>query len=187
LLAWHRRRVALFLVVRSFVPFLIAACLYTSCQCGLAAARQGAARRLVDTERRTRIPGLPAATTNAGIAIGAALGGSRCSSTAGRPTSPRSLWTPVSFLASAGLLPGWPRCRGAAGAGGPALAALRDRPYDAGRVPQHIMFAVHPELLSPILPLWIVSTRTRPRWTVAARWCLNTVAVVLFHVRVARR
>jgi len=47
--------VALFLVVRSLVPFLIAACLYTSCQCGLGAARQALLAGLVEAGQRTRV------------------------------------------------------------------------------------------------------------------------------------
>jgi len=42
-------------------------------------------------------------------------------------------------------------------------------------------------MLSLILPLWIVEHTHAPRWTVAALLVLNTVAVVLFQVRVARR
>lgn len=42
-------------------------------------------------------------------------------------------------------------------------------------------------MLSLILPLWIVEHTHAPRWMVAALLVLNTIAVVLFQVRVARR
>jgi MFS family permease len=44
-----------FLLVRDFVPFVLAACLYASCQSGLAAARQALLAGLVGPAERTRI------------------------------------------------------------------------------------------------------------------------------------
>ncbi|WP_279579723.1 MFS transporter [Fodinicola feengrottensis] len=57
--------VASFLLVRSFVPFLIAACLYASCQCGLGAARQALLAGLVDKEKRTEVRAYLQSTVNA--------------------------------------------------------------------------------------------------------------------------
>src|SRR5437899_10259069 len=96
--------VALFLVVRSFVPFLIAACLYTSCQCGLSAARQALLASLVNAEQRTRIRAYLQATTNAGIAIGAALGGVALQYDSRPAYLAAFTLDAVSFLASAGVL-----------------------------------------------------------------------------------
>jgi MFS family permease len=179
--------VALFLVVRSFVPFLIAACLYTSCQCGLAAARQALLAGLVDSEQRTRIRAYLQATTNAGIAIGAALGGVALQFDSRPAYLAAFALDALSFLASAGLLlrlPPVPRVPPVRGE--PALAVLRDRPYALIAFLNMIMLLYMP-MLSLILPLWIVRHTHAPRWTVAALLVLNTVAVVLFQVKVARR
>jgi MFS family permease len=179
--------VALFLVVRSFVPFLIAACLYTSCQCGLGAARQALLAALVEPEKRTETRAYLQATTNAGIAIGAALGAVALQF----DTKPAYLAAfaldAASFLASAAVLlrvpsvPGRPRVTGE-----PALAVLRDRPYALISLLNMVMLLYMP-MLSLILPLWIVRWTAAPRWMVGALMVLNTVGVVLFQVRVARR
>ncbi|RSM78715.1 MFS transporter, partial [Kibdelosporangium aridum] len=67
--------ISAFLFVRSFLPFLIAVCLYTSCQCGLTGARQALLAGLVAPELRTKTRAVIQAAINAGIAIGAGLGG----------------------------------------------------------------------------------------------------------------
>jgi MFS family permease len=71
-------------------------------------------------------------------------------------------------------------------AGEPALAVLRDRPYALVALLNTVMLLYMP-LLSLVVPLWIVQRTGAPRWTVAALLVLNTVGVVLFQVRVARR
>jgi hypothetical protein len=43
-----------FLFARSFAAFLLSVCLYTCCQCGLAAVRQALLAGLVEPERRTK-------------------------------------------------------------------------------------------------------------------------------------
>src|SRR5438067_2329107 len=93
----------------------------------------------------------------------------------------------VSFLASAGVLLRLPSVPGVDHVQGePALAVLRDRPYALVSFLNMIMLLYMP-MLSLILPLWIVQHTHAPRWMVAALLVLNTVAVVLFQVRVARR
>jgi MFS family permease len=179
--------VALFLVVRSNVAFLIAACLYTSCQCGLGAARQALLAALVEPENRTETRAYLQATTNAGIAIGAAIGAVALQ----LDTKPAYLAAfaldAASFLASAAVLlkvpsvPGRPRVTGE-----PALAVLRDRPYALISFLNMIMLLYMP-MLSLILPLWIVRWTAAPRWMVGALMVLNTVGVVLFQVKVAHR
>ncbi|MCC5576217.1 MFS transporter [Microtetraspora sp. AC03309] len=74
----------------------------------------------------------------------------------------------------------------AVAAGGPRFAVLRDRPYALVAFLNMIMLLYMP-LLSLVLPLWIVSHTAAPHWTVSALLVVNTVSVVLFQVRVARR
>src|SRR5439155_12845882 len=63
------------LVVRSFPLFVLAAVLYACCQCGLAAARSALLAGLIEPERRTATRAYLQSAVNAGLAIGAALGG----------------------------------------------------------------------------------------------------------------
>jgi MFS family permease len=179
--------VSSFLVVRSFVPFLIAAILYTSCQCGMVAARQALLAALVDAASRTQVRAYLQATTNAGIAIGAALGGVALQFDTRAAYLAAFALDAASFLASALVLlrlpsvPGSPRMHGE-----PALAVLRDRPYALVSAINMIMLLYMP-MLSLILPLWIVEHTAAPRWMVSTLLVVNTVSVVLFQVRVAKR
>nr|WP_269139087.1 MFS transporter [Streptomyces actinomycinicus] len=61
--------------MRSLPTFAVAAVLYASCQCGLTAARQALLAGLVERARRTQVRAVLQSTTNAGLAVGAALGG----------------------------------------------------------------------------------------------------------------
>ncbi|MER6984209.1 MFS transporter, partial [Streptomyces carpinensis] len=67
--------VAAFLVVHGFVPFVAAACAYAAAQSGLAAARQALLAGLVTPARLTGLLAHLQSTLNAGLAVGAGLGG----------------------------------------------------------------------------------------------------------------
>ncbi|MFI1761776.1 MFS transporter [Streptomyces sp. NPDC020800] len=64
-----------FLLVRGFVPFVLAACAYACAQSGLAAARQALLAGLVPPGERTGMLARLQSTLNGGLAIGAAAGG----------------------------------------------------------------------------------------------------------------
>ncbi|WP_018681610.1 MFS transporter [Actinokineospora enzanensis] len=180
--------VAAFGSARSFPAFLIAACAYTICQCGLVAARQALLAGVVDAAGRTTARAYLQSTANAGIAIGAAVGGVALQfDTEAAYLSAFGL-DALTFLGAALVLrrlpsvPGVPRVRD----GEPALGVLRDRPYAVITVLNAVMMLYMP-LLSVVLPLWVVEHTTAPRWMVAGLMVINTVAVVLFQVAVAHR
>jgi MFS family permease len=167
--------------------FLAAVLLYTVSQCGLAAARQALLAGLVAPADRTRVRAQLQATANAGLAIGAAFGGAALYFDT--PTAYLLVLglDAVSLLAAAvllGRLPAVPRVLKVAGE--PALAVLRDRPY-AVIAGLNAVLLLYMPLLSIVIPLWIVNRTEAPRWSAAALLILNTVSVVLFQVRVARR
>ncbi|MDP9847472.1 MFS transporter [Streptosporangium lutulentum] len=177
-----------FLFVRSFVPFVVVACLYASCQCGLAAVRQALLAELVDRARRTEIRSYLQATVNAGLAIGAALGGAALSADTEEAYLAVLAMDAVSFLLSALVLLRLPAVppSPATAPGEPAPAVLRDRPYALVSLLNMITLLNMP-LLSLVIPLWIVQRTEAPAWTVSALMVLNTLGVVFFQVRVARR
>ncbi|MEU8527109.1 MULTISPECIES: MFS transporter [Streptomyces] len=179
--------VASFLVVRSFPLFVVAAVLYASCQCGLTAARQALLAGLVEQDRRTEVRAFLQSTTNAGLAVGAALGGLALQSGTREAYLAIFVMDAVSFLAAAAVLSRLPVVRPAqAKPGEPRLAVLRDRPYAVVTVINAVMLLYMP-LISLVIPLWIVQQTQAPTWTVSALLVLNTLTVVLFQVRVARR
>ncbi|WP_067170135.1 MFS transporter [Microtetraspora niveoalba] len=181
-----------FLFVGSSWAFAVAACLYASCQCGLAAARQALLAGLVEPERRTEVRAYLQSAVNGGLAVGAALGG-----VALRLDDPGAYTAVFAMDAAAFLvaalvlrrLPAVPVSAPAARDGGPRrgemLAVLRDRPYALVTFLNMVMLLYMP-LLSLVLPLWIVGRTAAPHWTVSALMVVNTASVVLFQVRIAR-
>ena len=179
--------VASFLVVRDFVPFVVAACAYASAQSGLAAARQALLAGLVPAGERTGLLAHLQATLNAGLAAGAGLGGLALH--AGTQAAYLGVFAldAVSFLVCAGLLRGCPRWRPApvVREGRRDAGVLRDRPYALLTLLNTVLLLRMP-LLSLGLPLWIAERTDAPAWLVSALFVLNTGAVMVFQVRMAR-
>jgi MFS family permease len=177
-----------FLFVRSNVAFVAVASLYGASQCGLTAARQALLAGLVTPADRTRVRAVLQSAINGGIAIGAAGGGLALQ------LGTQAAYLTVFALDAASLvvsalvlrrLPAVaPAPRGAAGE--PALAVLRDRPY-AVIAGLNTVLQLHIPLITLGIPLWIVQRTHAPSWTVAALLAVNTLSVVVFQVRVARR
>lgn len=178
----------LFLFVRSFVPFVLVASLYGASQCGLTAARQALLAGLVEAAERTKVRAVLAAAINGGIAIGAALGGLALQLDTEAGYLAVLALDAVSFVVSALVLLRLPVVaptpRGPKGQ--PALAVLRDRPYAVVSV-LNMVLQLHIPMITLAIPLWIVSRTDAPGWTVSALLVLNTLSIVLFQVRVARR
>nr|WP_281291350.1 MFS transporter [Streptomyces montanus] len=185
--------VASFLVVRGFVPFVLAACAYAAAQSGLAAARQALLAGLVSPKERTGLLAHLQSTLNAGLAVGAGLGGLALHA----GTRAAYLWVfaldAVGFLLCAVVLL---RLPSVTPAGSPAespagvdrghgLGVLRDRPYALVTLLNTVLLLRMP-LLSLGVPLWIAERTEAPAWMVSALFLLNTGAVMVFQVRMAR-
>ncbi|GHJ53791.1 MFS transporter [Nonomuraea sp. TT08I-71] len=181
--------VAAFLLVRGAAWFVLVACLYAACQTALAAVRQALLARLVEPDRRTGVRARLQSVANAGLGLGAALGGlALWGHTAGAYRSVLLL-DAAAFLTTAVLLRRLPAGSGPAvrpAAGGGRLAVLRDRRYALLTVLNAVLMLYLP-LLSLVLPLWVARRTAAPAWVAAALLVINTVAVMLAQVRVARR
>jgi MFS family permease len=179
---------AAFLLVGSSLGLFIAvACLFASGQSGLSAARQALLAALVDPAQRTAVRAHLQSVTNAGLALGSALGGVAL-----------YIGTSAAYFTVFGLaavtyglsalvllrLPSVPPVPSVHGE--PRLAVLRDRPYVVVSV-LHMILLLQLPMLSIAVPLWIVLRTESPGWMVSALLVLNMVAVALFQVRVARR
>ncbi|MFG2874921.1 MFS transporter [Streptomyces sp. NPDC048337] len=176
-----------FLLIRSFWGFLFAVLVYATAQCGLAASRQALLAGLVPPERRTGVLAHLQSMLNGGLALGAALGGLALAADTERAYLAVFVLDAVSFLVCAAVLlrlPAVPPVEGRE-AGEPRLAVLRDRPYALVTLLNAILLLRMP-LLSLAVPLWIVQRTQAPGWLVSALFVLNTVAVMLFQVRMAR-
>ncbi|MGR4878541.1 MFS transporter [Streptomyces sp. LARHCF249] len=176
-----------FLAIRSFWAFLIAAVVYATAQCGLAASRQALLAGLVPPEQRTGVLAHLQSMLNGGLALGAALGGLALGADTERAYLAVFVLDGVGFLVCAAVLlrlPAVARVTGRA-AGEPRLAVLRDRPYALVTLLNAVLLLRMP-LLSLAIPLWIAERTHAPGWLVSALFVLNTVAVMLFQVRMAR-
>ncbi|MEU7426300.1 MFS transporter [Streptomyces sp. NPDC040750] len=183
--------IASLLFVRSYPAFLAAVCLYTCCQCGLAAARQALLAALVEPARRTETRAYLQSTVNAGLALGAALGGIALEiDSEGSYLAALAMDALTFVLASAVLwrlpVPNTGQTRSEDRPAGSGLTVLRDRRYALVSLLNMVMLLYMP-LLSVVLPLWIVERTEAPGWTVSALLVLNTLTVVFFQVRMASR
>ncbi|WP_406862028.1 MFS transporter [Streptomyces sp. HUAS MG47] len=183
--------VAAFLFIRSYGLFLVAAAAYATAQCGLAAARQALLAGLVDKEERTGVMARLQSTLNAGLAVGAGLGGLALHLGSREAFLAVFALDVAAFLICALVLSGLPKVPAAEPAAepgdeaAPRFAVLRDRPYALVSLLNAVLLLRLP-LLSLALPLWVSARTEAPGWTVSALFVLNTAAVMLFQVRVAR-
>lgn len=178
--------VASFLVIRSYGAFLLAVTAYATAQCGLAAARQALLAGFVAPGQRTGVLAHLQSVLNAGLALGAALGGIALGAGTERAYLAALALDAVSFLVCAALLLSLPAVAPVPqrAAGEPRLAVLRDRPYALVTLLNAVLLLRMP-LLSLGIPLWIVERTSAPGWLASALFVLNTSAVMLFQVRMA--
>jgi MFS family permease len=180
--------VAAFLFVRGFVPFVVAACVYAAAQSGLGAARQTLLAGLVSAGERTGLLAHLQSAFNAGLAVGAGLGGLALQ--AGTRAAYLGVFAldVASFVVCAAVLLRLPSVGPTPRAGTQrrhSRAVVRDRRYVAVTLLNTVLLLRMP-LLSLALPLWIAERTEAPAWLVSALFVLNTGAVMLFQVRMAR-
>ncbi|MEV4597186.1 MFS transporter [Amycolatopsis sp. NPDC049253] len=176
-----------FLVAGSAWSFTIAACCYATGQCGVSAVRQALLAAVAEPHQRTRIRAHLQSAGNAGLAVGAGLGGLALLADTSEAYVAAFSLDAAAFVVSAVLLRLMPAVAPVPHPKGkPALAVLRDRPYALVTLLNAILLLRMP-LLSVAIPLWIVSRTAAPEWTVSALFVLNTIVVVLGQVRVATR
>ena len=92
----------------------------------------------------------------------------------------------VGFAVAGGLLSRVPSVRAVTESRGRMLAVLADRPYAVLSFLNMVMQLRIP-IMSIALPLWIVERTAASAWVLSAVLVLNTVAVMLWQVRVSRR
>ncbi|MFD9880538.1 MFS transporter [Streptomyces alboflavus] len=177
--------VASFLVVRDFVPFVAAALVYATAQSGLSAARQALLAGLVTKEERTGLLAHLQSTLNAGLAVGAGLGGVALHQ--GSEAAYLSVFAldAAGFVVCAAVLWRLPAVAPTAAVAGERLSVLRDRPYALVTFLNTVLLMRMP-LLSLGIPLWLTERTDAPAWLVSALFVLNTLGVMAFQVRTAR-
>lgn len=176
-----------YLFIRSFPLFVLAATLYAIGQRSGSAAQQALLAGVVPKEQITTVRAFLQAGLNAGLAIGAALGGVVLFFDTREAYLTAFALNSGGFLVAALVLLRVPTVAPtpASSKGEKSQSVFRDRPYVAVSL-LNLILVLYGPLIDVALPLWIVRHTEAPKWVVSAMFVLNTVAIAIFQVRVAR-
>jgi MFS family permease len=168
--------------------FLVVICAYGVCQSGLTAARQALLARLIEPARRTLVRARLQARVNGGLALGSVVGAVALALDTREAYLAVLALDAVAFGVAAVLLSRLPAgvAPAPAAEAGRVTAVLRDRPYAALTLLNAVMLLYMP-LLTLVVPLWIADATAAPTWLAAVVLTVNTLGVMLFQVRLARR
>ncbi|MFF2922611.1 MFS transporter [Streptomyces celluloflavus] len=174
-------------LVGDFTGFLVATGLVMGCHSASEAARGALIAAAVGAAERVRARAYLHAVTNAGLAVGTALGGVALHRDT-RPVYAALLLVSGALLVFSGLaclrLPPAPRIGRPPGAR--PWDVLRDRRF-ALFTALNTVLVTNDSLITVVLPLWIARRTQAPLTTYSAILLLNTVVVVCFQVRAGRR
>ncbi|MFE6691756.1 MFS transporter [Streptomyces sp. NPDC057743] len=179
--------VACYPLVGGFTGFLVAAGLVMGCHSASEAARGALIASAVGAAERVPARAYLHAVTNAGLAVGTALGGVALHRDT-RPVYDTLLLVSGALLVFSGLaclrLP--PAARTGRPAGARPWDVLRDRRFALFTVLNTVL-VTNDSLITVVLPLWIAQRTHAPIAIYSAILLLNTVVVVCFQVRAGRR
>ncbi len=176
---------ALYALATTYTWFFIVAMLLAVSDQGGRAARNTLMARVGGPDGRVRIRAYTRAIVNLGIGVGSLLGGVALA--VDNPLFYRGLivLNACSTLASALMMRRLPEIPVVRAAIKPRRTeALRDHTYVVLTV-LNMVLSMHFMLLELIVPLWIVNHTTAPRWVAAGTYLVNTMACVLFQVRMS--
>ncbi|MEU6084099.1 MFS transporter [Streptomyces sp. NPDC047108] len=176
-----------YLFVRSFPLFVLSASLYAVGQRSGSAAQQALLAGVVPKEQLTRVRAFLQASYNAGLSVGAALGGLVLLFDAREAYLAAFALNSAGFVVAALVLWRVPAVASTpvAAKGEKTQTVFKDRPYVAASL-LNLVLVLHVPLIDVALPLWIVGHTEAPAWVLSVMFVLNTLAVVVFQVRVAR-
>ncbi|MGV9563456.1 MFS transporter [Streptomyces sp. NPDC003480] len=182
-----------YLLTHQVLVFFAAACVFTTCTEGTHSARSALIGRTFPAAQVTRVRAILISASNAGLALGAALGALVIAS--GTPDAYRIGFAAdaATFFVSAALLVNVPSPKApapqVADAGevsaGSLLGVFRDRGYVVLGV-LNMLMTLHIPLTDVALPLWVVQQTKAPVWSIAVLFLVNTTLVVLFQYRMSR-
>lgn len=181
-----------FVAAPNIIVFGVASIFLAVCTQGTQSARAAVIGRTFDAAIVTRVRAVLTATSNAGLALGAVVGGLALQASSVEVFRAVFLLDALTFVLSAALVfaagsgaaPDRP-IRGEGGSLRSMLGVFRDGPYVALGL-ANATLSLHITLIDVALPLWIVRDTEAPAWTVALVFVINTALVVLLQYRVAR-
>ena len=176
----------LYALATTYAWFFVVAMLLAVTDQGGRAARNVLLARVGGPEGKVRIRAYIRAITNLGIAVGSLVGGIALAVDSAWFYRALIVVNAASTLLSAILMRGLPDIPPVHGPQRPRRTeALRDHTYVTLSV-LNMVLSMHFLLLELIVPLWIANHTTAPRWVAAGTYLVNTIACVLFQVRMSR-
>jgi MFS family permease len=172
-------------VVRGPVAYLAVITAYAVAQSALGGARQALLAVTVPPEQRVAVRARLAVAVNAGMGIGAALGGLALLADTASAYRVVLLADAATFVAGALLLARLPRPAAVTTRPVRLRGVLRDRRYVAAAALTAVLYLYMP-VLTVGLPLWLAARTAAPAWTVALLFVVNTAGVLALQVRAAR-
>ncbi|WP_232838984.1 MFS transporter [Streptomyces triticisoli] len=177
--------------VGNLATFILVACVSALSAQGARTA-QGVLIATIGGQQRVRYRSQLTALSNAAVAIGSALAGLVMNANSRFVIVMALLANAISFAAAAGIqlfaalsaTDHGPTATKAGLASAPR-SVLRDFPYVALTV-IHGVLSISLQVISLGLPLWIYKTGIGPAWLASVILTMNTLAIVLFQVRISR-
>lgn len=175
-----------YLFANTFTSFVIIATLISFLDRGGAAGRTVMISRVGGPDGRVRIRAYLRAVTNVGIGLGSFIAGFALVVDEAWAYQAIIIVNAVTTFAKTYAnwkMPNFPPLPGAKHE--KATRALRDKAFVSLTL-ANAALAIHYHMLDLAVPLWVASHTTAPTWVVAAAFLLNTIACVLFQVRMAK-
>ncbi|MGL5857768.1 MAG: MFS transporter [Angustibacter sp.] len=186
--------VGIFVITPNLTVFIVAAGIFAICTQGTNSARSALIARTFPADVVTRVRALLIAIANAGLAVGALLGGLVIAADSGPAYRIAFAADALTFLIAALLLLLVPMTRRTNGAGRPgdvkgSQHRVRDVFTDRGYVAvgvANMLLCLHIPLIDVAIPLWVVLRTEAPEWIIAGVFVVNTLLVVSLQYRMAR-
>ena len=173
--------------VRSFPVYVVIAVVTAVADSGQRGAKGALIAGVSPADQRVRTRAILRVATNVGMAVGMGVAGIVLAVDRREIYVIALLANAATYLITAGLVRfGMPDVERVTAATGPsALAALRDRPFLAFVALDGVL-SMHAAMAQVAIPLWVATATDAPRWLISVLLVINSVAVILLQLRVAR-
>ena len=176
----------LYALATTYAWFFVVAMVLAISDQGGRAARNTLIARVGGAHNKVRIRAYLRSITNLGIAVGTLFGGLALAVDSAMFYRALIMVNAASTLLSALLLRRLPDIPVLRAAERPRRTeAMRDHTYVVLTI-VNMLISMHFMLLELIVPLWIAHHTTAPRWVAAGTYLVNTIACVLFQVRMSK-
>lgn len=177
--------VAAYLLIDSYLLFLLIIGAYQTCERAASAVRGGLIARAVPANEQIMVRAYVRTIVNVGFAVGALLAGialqldSRAAFRAFIVLAAVGYWCAALSLLQVPKVAAIPRAKAAR-----FYAALKDKPFLLFNL-LNMILAFHFAILEIGIPLWVINHTVAPKWMVTAMFLINTALVIGLQVKIS--